>query len=72
MKTGCGTNGSICGTNHNAGCGEGLVLDISALTSEGEDGDTDTELRRAVGRVPGAARLELVATRCRDNRVVRH
>ena len=59
-------------TNDNAGCGEGLVLDISALTSEGEDGDTDTELRRAVGRVPGAARLELVATRCRDNRVVRH
>ena len=48
------------------------MLDISSLTSEGEDGDTDTELRRAVGRVPGAARLELVATRCSDNCVVRH
>ena len=46
------------------------MLDISALTSEGEDGDTDTELRRAVGLVPEAARLELVATRCRDNRVI--
>ena len=48
------------------------MLDISSLTSEGEDGDTDTELRRAVGRVPGAARLELVATRCSHNCVVRH
>ena len=45
------------------------MLDISSLTSEGEDGDTDTELRMAVGRVPGAVRLELVATRCSHNRV---
>ena len=48
-----------------SGCcpSEGYTYNISHLSSQGEDGDTDAELRTAVSLVPGVAGVTITNTR---------